>query len=127
MKLKKAIWDGYEAFVPFKGEPYHIEIEVDHDDRGVPSKCRIIHFEPTNFIRETHFNNTHFIKWGGYPDFCQGEYMPESDDGVPYTFLCCSDRYWGDSGTFNVFVLVREKDENGKWIIEDVYMEASCC
>lgn len=126
MKLIKPIWDGYEAFVPFLGEPYHIEIDVIHDDNGIPVKCNIIHFEPTNFIRDE-WNKSHFIKWGGYPDFMQSEFVPTSDDGVPYIFLCHSDRYWGDSGTFNVFVLVREKDENGKWTIEDVYMEASCC
>lgn len=125
MKTYHPIWDDYEAFIPFRNEPYHIEIDVEYDEDGVPSKCNIIHFEPTNYIRKE--SNSGFVKWGGYPDFMQSEYVPMSDDGVPYDFLCCSDRHWGDSGTWNVFVLVREKDESGKWIIEDVYMEASCC
>lgn len=127
MKSYRPHFDGYETFVLFRNEPYHIEIDVIYNEDGVPSECKILHFEPTNYIRNENQSTSDFVKWGGYPDFMQSEYVPTSDDGIPYDFLCCSERHWGDSGTWNVFLLIREKDENGKWIIEDVYLEASCC
>lgn len=50
--------------------------------------------------------------------------LPYSDDDRPYDFLCMVDNGWGDSGTCNIFILVR-KCELG-YEVEDLYMEYSC-
>lgn len=65
------------------------------------------------------------MQWGGYPKFRQDASIPCSDAGIPYDFLCMVDNGWGDSGTCNIFVLVRQGQL--AYEVEDLYMEYSCC
>ena len=54
-----------------------------------------------------------------------------SDDGRHYKYICTINNYWGDVGNGNIFALLEKDwdDEAGDFvgfIVEDVYVEASC-
>lgn len=124
MKLLLPIWtDDCEATILFRGEPYFVKFEIVYDDHGVPHRCDLLRFCPAQLPLDEDRGN--YVQWGGYPHFKQCEVMPFADDGRPYDFLCMVDNGWGDSGTCNIFVLVRQGQTG--YEVEDLYMEYSCC
>lgn len=124
LKLIRPIWtNDCEAIILFRGEPYSVKFDIVYDDHGIPSRCKLLELQPTDQSLSEDRGN--YVQWGGYPDFKQDTAIPYSDDDRPYDFLCMVDNGWGDSGTCNIFILVR-KGELG-YEVEDLYMEYSCC
>lgn len=111
-----------EASILFRGEPYFVKFEIKYDDDGVPDTCEILEFYPTKQPLDISYGYRGYVKWGWYPDFRQSAVIPCSDDNRRYDFLCTVDNHWGDSGTCNIFVLVKRSPLG--YEIEDVYMEA---
>jgi hypothetical protein len=123
LKLVRPVWTtDCEANIIFRGEVYFVKFDIVYDDYGVPSRCNLLEFSPTVGIPNKDYG--HYVQWGGWPRFRQESIKPYSDDGRPYDFLCMVDNGWGDSGTCNIFILVR-KGELG-YEVEDLYMEYSC-
>lgn len=112
--------DDTRAIIPINGVHYDVDFELIYDDRGVPDKCIFHKFNKTDKPLTTDQDSTDYVQWRGVPHFRQGQVIPTDDDGLEYVFLCLIDNGWGDSGTVNIFVLI--KDE----IMIDHYMEASC-
>jgi hypothetical protein len=124
LKLVRSIWtNDCEASILFRGEPYFVKFDIVYDDHAIPSRCDLLEFCPTKQPLDE--DRGSYVQWGGYPHFKQDTAIPYSDDGIPYDFLCMVDNGWGDSGTCNIFILVR-KGELG-YEVEDLYMEYSCC
>lgn len=116
-----------DAIIQYRGEPYHVSVEIVYDDSGLPITC-MVSFEKSGQELTKSVNalrNLYYIKWGGCPIFLQQEIWPISDDCVPYEFLCTVNDCWGDSGNCNIFILTR-KTENLGYVLERVYMEKSC-
>lgn len=125
MKFKGPVWtDDTHAIVPIKGQNFFIAFDIEHDMDGVPFKANIVDYVETTFPATQEKDNIRYfyVKWGGYPDFKQGELVPFSDDGREYTYLCTVYNDWGDMGNCNLFLLMGEDGVT----IEDVYLEASC-
>jgi hypothetical protein len=124
LKLVRSTWsDDCEAAILFRGEPYFVKFDIVYNDQGIPKTCKILEFCPTK--QELDGSRGHYVQWGGWPNFRQDSVKPYSDDGRPYDFLCMVDNGWGDSGTCNIFVLVKQGQMG--YEVEDLYMEYSCC
>jgi hypothetical protein len=107
----------------FRGEPYSVWFDIIYDDHGIPSHCKLLEFSPTT--QPLSEDRGSYVQWGGWPKFRQDSINPYSNDGRPYDFLCMVDNGWGDSGTCNIFVLVKQGQIG--YEIEDLFMEYSCC
>lgn len=117
MKFLKPIWTNeLEATILINGVRTYVALELEYDDSGCPEKCNLLDFDQVDTGPLTISKGT-YVKWGGWPDFIQGEICPTGDDLVPYFYLCTIYNNWGDSGNTNVFIDLRTKD---------VYIEASC-
>ena len=127
MKLKQPIFtDDLSAVIDIDGSPVDIELELEYDNDGIPSRIKVIRFEDTNKPLTVEKPRSDYVKWGGYPDFKQSEVIPVSDDGREYKYLCTVYNNWGDMGTCNIFILREISCDQVINVIEDIYLEASC-
>lgn len=125
MKLIRPVWtNNCEAVILFRGEPYLVKFNIVYDDNSVPCYCHLQEFWPTKEPLDVDDSRGGYVQWGGCPDFRQDDAIPYSDDYRPYDFLCMVDNGWGDSGTCNIFVLVKQGQI--RYEVEDLYMEYSC-
>jgi hypothetical protein len=124
MKYAQAIYSSEPSVVMYlHGKKYRVTVDVTYDDDqpARPNSATVtleLTDEPVTEC-EPHIYYCWF-KFGGYPEFMQGEVLVTDDDGNPYTFICTINSHWGDSGNGNVFALI--KDDK----VIDVYLEASC-
>jgi hypothetical protein len=124
MKLRTSIWtDDCEAIIPFRDQAYSVKFDIIYDELGCPEKCNLLEFLPAK--DQISKSKGDYVQWGGWPKFRQESVKPYSDDGRPYDFLCMVDNGWGDSGTCNIFVLVKQGQIG--YEVEDLFMEYSCC
>lgn len=126
MKYFEPIYDdGPTVIMPIEGIICKVTVTVRYNEKiWMPIDADVI-IEPTDepFINKDNYKDSYF-KFGGYPEFRQGEVVPMSHDNKQYTFICSILNNWGDMGTGNVFALVRVNDN--KITVEDVFVEASC-
>jgi len=117
--------DDIENIIILHGRPYYINLELVYDDNGIPMGVKVLDFE-LNSDRKVNYTKWHAwsVKWGGFPEFVQGEVVPVSEDGRPYQYICTVNNNWGDNGNCNIFILFSGAKFNQK--IEDIYLEASC-
>lgn len=103
-----------------------VTLDMKFDDCGYPESAKIsiqhaLENEPLTVSGEPN----EWYKFGGFPEFVQSPVEPIKD-GKPYTFICCIRECWGDCGNANIFALITESDNN-EFIVDDVYVESSCC
>lgn len=115
-----------------QGKKYKVTVNFEFNDRecgGMPTGGKIT-IVPTDEeltvsldnSKGRHYRDSRYLyKFGGFPSFIQNAVEPAADDGCPYDYICTIENGWGDSGNGNLFALIR----NG--VVEDVYVEASCC
>lgn len=109
-----------------------ITIEVEYDESSsMPIDAKLDIKKTEDPLTESDDHPRCYFKWGGYPEFIQNEVCPMSDDGRHYKYICTINNYWGDAGNGNIFALLEKDwdDEDGDFvgfIVEDVYVEASC-
>ena len=125
----------YNAVIEYRGQKYSVGIDISYDNDSIPEKCNISFervFDKELSVTPNDYDRGNYVKWGGYPNFLQGECWPATDEGIPYDFLCTVENQWGDMGNCNVFILTKKVEcdvlkDNYHYEIVDVYMEASCC
>lgn len=125
----------YNAVIEYRGQKYSVGIDISYDNDSIPEKCNISFervFDKELSVTPNDYDRGNYVKWGGYPNFVQGECWPATDEGIPYDFLCTVENQWGDMGNCNVFILTKKVEcdvlkDNYHYEIVDVYMEASCC
>ena len=121
MKILPIIYtDDTRAIVQINGTHYDIDFELHYDESCVPQSCTFHKFNKTNQPLTQDSNSANYVRWRGAPDFRQGQVIPTDDDGVEYSFLCTINNNWGDSGTVNIFVLIKDNLLIYHWV------EASC-
>lgn len=102
------------------GRKYKVKIEIKYDDDAIPVDAEV-DMKPCNEPLTPSSSKKEYYKFGGFPRFIQNVFEPVTDDGVPYTYLCTIENNWGDCGNCNIFVLIKDD------VVEDVFIEASCC
>lgn len=116
------------AIMFINGVKCRVTVDISYDDHAMPVDAKVqietvSESEPICTNQEK--ISQAYYKFGGWPDFVQNKWEPVADDGTPYTYICTVECNWGDSGNGNVFALIR-RGQLG-FVVEDVFVEASCC
>lgn len=119
----------WSAIIIYRGEKYAVSVELEYNNHGMPDRCSV-QFAPapnaelTKSIDHNIAGLPYEVKWGGWPEFIQGEIWPATDDGNPFDYLCTINIQWGDNGNVNIFIST-QKTATGYEVLE-TYLEASC-